>query len=39
MHEDTRLPAIRLPIRTVAGGAINTSVADITHWMRLHLQS
>ena len=37
MHEDTRLPAIRLPIRTVAGGAINTSVADLAHWMRLHL--
>jgi CubicO group peptidase (beta-lactamase class C family) len=24
MHEDTRLPAMRLPIRTMAGGAINT---------------
>ena len=37
MHEDTRLPATRLPIRTMAGGAINTSVADLAHWMRLHL--
>jgi CubicO group peptidase (beta-lactamase class C family) len=37
MHEDTRLPAMRLPIRTVAGGAINTSVADLAKWMRLHL--
>ena len=37
MHEDTRLPAIRLPIRIIAAGAINTSVADLTNWMRLHL--
>ena len=37
MHEDTRLPAIRLPIRTIAAGAINTSVADLANWMRLHL--
>jgi CubicO group peptidase (beta-lactamase class C family) len=37
MHEDTRLPAMRLPIRTIAAGAINTSVADIASWMRLHL--
>ena len=37
MHEDTRLPALRLPIRTLAGGAINTSVADLASWMRLHL--
>jgi hypothetical protein len=37
MHEDTRLPAIRLPIQTMAAGAINTSVADIANWMRLHL--
>ena len=37
MHEDTRLPAMRLPIRTMAGGAINTSVADLANWMRLHL--
>jgi hypothetical protein len=37
MHEDTRLPALRLPIRTIAGGAINTSVADLASWMRLHL--
>jgi CubicO group peptidase (beta-lactamase class C family) len=37
MHEDTLLPAMRLPIRTMAGGAINTSVADLASWMRLHL--
>jgi CubicO group peptidase (beta-lactamase class C family) len=37
MHEDTRLPAIRLPIRTTAAGAINTSVVDLANWMRLHL--
>ncbi len=37
MHEDTRLPAIRLPIRTVAAGAINTSVENIANWMLLHL--
>ena len=37
MHEDTRLPALRLPIRVIAAGAINTSVADIAGWMRLHL--
>ena len=37
MHEDTRLPAFRLPIRIIAAGAINTSVADLASWMRLHL--
>jgi CubicO group peptidase (beta-lactamase class C family) len=37
MHEDTRLPAFRLPIRTTAAGAITTSVADLANWMRLHL--
>jgi CubicO group peptidase (beta-lactamase class C family) len=37
MHEDTRLPAMRLPIRTTAAGAINTSVADLANWMLLHL--
>ena len=37
MHEDERLPALRIPIRPVAAGAINTSVADLAHWMRLHL--
>ena len=37
MHEDTRLPAMRLPIRTTADGAINTSVADLANWMLLHL--
>jgi CubicO group peptidase (beta-lactamase class C family) len=29
MHEDTRLPAMRLPIRTTAAGAINTSATDL----------
>src|SRR4051812_17236030 len=37
MHEDTRLPAMRLPIRTTAAGAVNASVAGIANWMRLHL--
>lgn len=34
---DTRSPGLRLPIRTTAAGAINTSVADLGNWMRLHL--
>ena len=37
MHEDTRLPAIRLPVSIMPAGAINTSVADLANWMRLHL--
>jgi CubicO group peptidase (beta-lactamase class C family) len=37
MHEDERLPALRLPIRTIASGAMNTCVADLAQWMRLHL--
>ena len=37
MHDDTRLPALRLPIRTTASGAMTTSVADFASWMRLHL--
>jgi CubicO group peptidase (beta-lactamase class C family) len=37
MHEDTRLPALRLPITTIASGAMTTSVADFANWMRLHL--
>jgi CubicO group peptidase (beta-lactamase class C family) len=37
MYEDERLPAMRLPIRTIAAGAINTSVTDLAQWMRLHL--
>lgn len=37
MHEDTRLPAMRLPITTIASGAINTSVIDLANWMRLQL--
>lgn len=37
INVDTRLPALRLPIRTTAAGAINTSVADLANWMRLHL--
>lgn len=34
---DTLLPGLRLPIRTTAAGAINTSAADLAEWMRLHL--
>ena len=37
LETDTRLPAMRLPIRTIAAGAINTTVADLANWMRLHL--
>lgn len=37
IHENTRLPAMRLPITTTAAGAINTSVTDLANWMRLHL--
>ena len=37
IHVDTRLPALRLPIRVTAAGAINTSVTDLANWMRLHL--
>lgn len=37
MDVDRRLPALRLPIRTTAAGAINSSVADLAQWMRLHL--
>jgi CubicO group peptidase (beta-lactamase class C family) len=37
MHEDTRLPALRIPITTTASGAMTTSVADFANWMRLHL--
>jgi CubicO group peptidase (beta-lactamase class C family) len=37
MHEDTRLPALRLPIRTIAAGGINTSVEGLANWMLLHL--
>jgi CubicO group peptidase (beta-lactamase class C family) len=37
MHEDERLPSLRLPLRTIAAGAMNTSVADLAQWMRLHL--
>ena len=37
IHADTRLPALRMPIRTTASGAMTTSVADFANWMRLHL--
>src|SRR5262249_753405 len=37
MHEDERLPALRMPIRAIAAGAINPSVSDLAHWMCLHL--
>jgi CubicO group peptidase (beta-lactamase class C family) len=37
MRVDTWLPALRIPIRTTASGAMTTSVADFANWMRLHL--
>jgi len=37
IHEDTRLPAIRLAVGTFAAGAMNTSAIDLANWMRLHL--
>ncbi len=37
MHMDERAPAQRLPIRTIAAGAINLSIADTVPWMQLHL--
>jgi CubicO group peptidase (beta-lactamase class C family) len=37
VHEETRLPAIRLAVGTIAAGAINTTVGDLANWMRLHL--
>lgn len=37
MQADMRLPALRIPIRTTASGAMTTSIADFANWMRLHL--
>ena len=37
MQGDMRKPALRLPIRTLASGAMTMSVADFANWMRLHL--
>ena len=37
MNGDIRLRARLWPIRTTAAGGINTSVADIANWLRLHL--
>lgn len=37
MHEDTRMPALRLPIRTIASGAMTISITDFARWMLLHL--
>jgi hypothetical protein len=37
LHEERRLPAIRLPVSIMAAGAINTSATDLANWMRLHL--
>jgi len=37
IHEDSRLPAIRLAVGTIAAGAMNTSATDLANWMRLHL--
>jgi CubicO group peptidase (beta-lactamase class C family) len=37
MHDDNRLRAPLLPISTTSAGGINTSIADIANWLRLHL--
>jgi CubicO group peptidase (beta-lactamase class C family) len=37
MDGDTRLRAKLWPIRTTAAGGINTSIASIANWLRLHL--
>src|SRR6266436_5288275 len=37
MDGDTRLRAKRWPIRVQAAGSINTSIASLANWIRLHL--
>ncbi len=37
MDGDTRLRAKLWPISTTASGGINTSIADLANWLRLHL--
>ena len=37
MDGDTRLRAIRCPIRVTAAGGISTSIASFVSWLRLHL--
>ena len=37
MDGDTRLRAKLWPVRVIAAGGINTSVASFTNWLRLHL--
>jgi hypothetical protein len=37
MHVDARVQALRLPISTVASGAMTTSISGFANWMRLHL--
>jgi len=37
MDGDTRLRAERLPIHVTAAGGINTSIASVASWLRLHL--
>jgi CubicO group peptidase (beta-lactamase class C family) len=37
MDGDTRLRAKLWPIRVTAAGAINTSIASLANWLRLHL--
>jgi CubicO group peptidase (beta-lactamase class C family) len=37
VNVETPVRAKYYPIRTIAAGAINTSIADFTNWLRLHL--
>jgi len=37
MDGDTRLRAKLYPIRTIPAGGINTSIKDLAHWLRFHL--
>jgi len=37
MDGDVRMRTQRWPIRTTAAGAINTSIAGLANWLRLHL--
>jgi CubicO group peptidase (beta-lactamase class C family) len=37
MDGDTRLRAKLWPVRVIAAGAINTSIASFANWLRLHL--
>jgi CubicO group peptidase (beta-lactamase class C family) len=39
MDGDTRLRAKRWPIRATAAGGLNTSIAGLARWLRLHLDA